>query len=65
MKNNIKFPYKVNICYIINKNKEILVLHKSRGFGKEKWNGSGGKIENATKYETVCCQYRCAKRYFL
>ena len=45
MKNNIKFPYKVNICYIINKNKEILLQHKSRGFGKGKWNGSGGKIE--------------------
>ena len=45
MKNNIKFPYKVNICYIFNKNKEVLLQHKSRGFGKGKWNGPGGKIE--------------------
>ena len=45
MKNNIKFPYKVNICYIINKNKEVLLQHKAHGFGKGKWNEPGGKIE--------------------
>jgi mutator protein MutT len=39
------FPYIVNICYIINKKGEVLLQKKARGFGKGKWNGSGGKKE--------------------
>ncbi len=36
---------KVNICYIFNNKNEVLLQHKSRGFGKGKWNGPGGKAE--------------------
>jgi len=36
---------KVNICYIFNKNGQVLLQHKARGFGKGKWNGPGGKLE--------------------
>lgn len=41
----MKFPYKVNVCYIINKDGQILLQKKRRGFGRGKWNGPGGKIE--------------------
>ncbi len=41
----MNFPYKVNICYIINNKGEILLQKKRRGFGKGNWNGPGGKIE--------------------
>jgi len=32
------------LCYILNKNK-ILLKKATRGISKNKWNGSGGKIE--------------------
>jgi 8-oxo-dGTP diphosphatase len=41
----MKFPYKVNICYIINEKGEVLLQKKRRGFGEGNWNGPGGKIE--------------------
>jgi 8-oxo-dGTP diphosphatase len=41
----MNFPYKVNICYIINKQGEVLLQKKRRGFGRGNWNGPGGKIE--------------------
>ncbi len=40
-----KFPYLVNICYIINDKNQVLLQEKARGFGKGKWNGPGGKVE--------------------
>jgi 8-oxo-dGTP diphosphatase len=39
------FPNRATICYLINDKDEILLQHKSRGFGQGKWNGPGGKIE--------------------
>jgi len=43
-----------NICYIVNKKGKVLLQHKSRGFGKGKWNGPGGKVEpNETIEESV------------
>ena len=41
----MKFPYKTNICYIINNKNEVLLRKKARGFGAGKWNGPGGKID--------------------
>lgn len=40
------FPNKATICYLINDQDEVLLQCKSRGFGKGKWNGPGGKIES-------------------
>lgn len=34
------------LCYIINNKDEVLLIRKKRGFGKGKWNGPGGKVEN-------------------
>ena len=52
--NNIKFPYKVNLCYVINNKGELLLQRKARGFGQGKWNGPGGKIEKGeTPEESV------------
>ncbi len=39
------FPNKATICYLINDDNEVLLQCKSKGFGKGKWNGPGGKIE--------------------
>jgi len=39
------FPYICTLCYIINKEGQVLLQKKARGFGKGKWNGPGGKIE--------------------
>ena len=39
------FPYKANICYIINDKNEVLLQRKARGFGVGKLNGPGGKIK--------------------
>jgi len=41
----MEFPYIVNLCYVFNKKGEVLLQHKSRGFGVGKWNGVGGKKE--------------------
>lgn len=46
----MKFSRITNICYIINKNDEVLLQRKARGFGKGKWNGPGGKVDSG---ETV------------
>jgi len=49
-----KFPYIVNVCYIINEEDEVLLQLKRRGFGKGKWNGPGGKINKGeTPEESV------------
>jgi len=45
MNKDLKFTYTVNLCYLINKRGEVLLQYKSRGFGKGKWNGPGGKKE--------------------
>ena len=34
----------VNLCYLLKENK-ILLGYKKRGFGKDKWNGLGGKVD--------------------
>lgn len=50
----MKFPYKVNLCYIFNNKGEVLLQHKARGFGAGKWNGPGGKIKpNETPKEAT------------
>ena len=41
----MKFPYLVTVNYIINKENEVLLQKKRRGFGQGKWNGPGGKID--------------------
>jgi len=40
------FPNKATICYLIDIRDRVLLQYKSRGFGRGKWNGPGGKIEN-------------------
>ncbi len=35
----------------LRRNNEILLAMKKRGFGKDKWNGVGGKIEEGESYE--------------
>lgn len=50
----MKFPYKVNLCYIFNNKEEVLLQHKARGFGAGKWNGPRGKIKpNETPEEAT------------
>ncbi|MFW5888226.1 MAG: 8-oxo-dGTP diphosphatase [Patescibacteria group bacterium] len=39
------FPNKATICYLIDSEGRLLLQKKSKGFGKGKWNGPGGKIE--------------------
>lgn len=42
------------LCLLIQKNgeeREILLAMKKAGFGKDKWNGPGGKIENGESIE--------------
>ncbi len=41
----MNFFDKVNLCYIINKKGEVLLQYKKRGFGQDKWNGPGGKVD--------------------
>lgn len=49
---------KVTLCFLIKENK-ILLAMKKRGFGKDKWNGYGGKnqenekIRKTAKRETL------------
>ncbi len=33
------------LAYLINKNSEVLLIMKKRGFGEGKWNGPGGKVK--------------------
>lgn len=33
------------LCFII-KNGKVLLARKKRGFGKGKWNGTGGKVKS-------------------
>jgi len=40
----MKEPLVTNLCYIKTDNKLLLAL-KKRGFGKDKWNGYGGKVK--------------------
>lgn len=46
-----KFPYIVNVCYVINDAGEVLLQKKAHGFGKGKWNGPGGKVRDDEKPE--------------
>ncbi len=41
----MRFPYIVNVCYIVNEKGQVLLQFKKRGFGQGKWNGPGGKVE--------------------
>ncbi len=38
------------LCFLIKKDK-ILLAMKKRGFGKDKWNGLGGKVDDGEKIE--------------
>lgn len=49
MKHN--FPTVANVCYIINEKNEVLLQHKTRGVGKGKWVGPGGKIDEGETVE--------------
>lgn len=46
---------KATLCFII-KEKNVLLIHKKRGFGNGKWNGPGGKTKNGESLED------CVKR---
>jgi len=35
-----------SLCYILNNNSQVLLIYKKRGFGKDLWNGPGGKKED-------------------
>jgi 8-oxo-dGTP diphosphatase len=45
------FPTIANVCYIINEKNEVLLQHKTRGLGKGKWIGPGGKIDGNESVE--------------
>lgn len=34
------------LVFVFNKQKQILLAMKKRGFGVGKWNGAGGKVED-------------------
>lgn len=39
----MNFPFIATLSYLINKNNQVLLQYKARGFGMGKWNGPGGK----------------------
>ena len=41
---DVNFTYLTVLVYIFNRKGEVLLQKKARGFGKGKWNGPGGKI---------------------
>jgi len=41
-----------SLCYIFNKNNQVLLIYKKRGFGQGLWNGAGGKVETGESIET-------------
>ncbi|MBU0998400.1 8-oxo-dGTP diphosphatase [Patescibacteria group bacterium] len=38
-----------SLCFLINKNRQVLLAEKKRGFAKGKWNGVGGKKTDKDK----------------
>ena len=36
---------RATLCFLIKKDKEILLAMKKKGFGQGKWNGIGGKLD--------------------
>lgn len=44
------------LCFPINKNGEILLGMKKRGFGAGKYNGFGGKIEGDESFRECACR---------
>lgn len=40
-----------NLCYLLNNRNEVLLQFKSKGFGRGKWNGPGGKLETGETIE--------------
>lgn len=47
---------KVYTLIVVKKNDQVLLGYKKRGFGVNKWNGFGGKVEKGESIE------RCAIR---
>jgi len=41
----VDFKIITTLCYIINSQNQVLLVKKKRGFGVDKWNGPGGKVE--------------------
>jgi len=52
----MKFPYLVNLNYILNDQGEVLLQKKARGFGKGNWNGPGGKLKEGETPEDSACR---------
>jgi len=50
---NMKYNFNrtVNLCYVLNKDDEVLLIYKKRGFGTDKWNGPGGKVKDGEDVE--------------
>jgi len=46
------FPVTSNICFLI-KGDEVLLIMKKRSFGKDKWNGPGGKVKEGEDLEAA------------
>jgi ADP-ribose pyrophosphatase YjhB (NUDIX family) len=46
-----KFHYITNLCYLINKKNQVLLIMKKKGFGQGKWNGPGGKVQEGELVE--------------
>ncbi len=40
-----KFNYTTNLCYLLNKQNQVLLIMKKKGFGQGRWNGPGGKVK--------------------
>ncbi len=46
---------KTTLCYPI-RDGNVLLAMKKRGFGKGKWNGPGGKLQEGETIEETCCR---------
>ncbi len=45
------FNYITNLCYLINDKNQVLLIMKKKGFGRGKWNGPGGKVQEGESLE--------------
>lgn len=45
------YDFITNICYVFNRDGQVLLQRKARGFGQGKWNGPGGKKEKGESIE--------------
>jgi mutator protein MutT len=51
IKKNLNKPLRqVSLCFLVKEN-QVLLAMKKRGFGKERWNGTGGKPDSGETIE--------------